>query len=97
MKKTEQPNRAVALSYNPDKDQAPRVVAGGRGEVGRRIIELAKENGVPVHQDPVLVETLLALDIGREIPPELYQVVAEILVFVQHLERKSGERTGNAQ
>ncbi|GAX91426.1 EscU/YscU/HrcU family type III secretion system export apparatus switch protein [Effusibacillus lacus] len=82
-------NKAAALSYNPAADQAPRVVASGQGEVGRRIIELARENGVPVYEDPALVETLLAFDVGKEIPPELYQAVAEILVFIQYLERKS--------
>ncbi|BCJ85235.1 EscU/YscU/HrcU family type III secretion system export apparatus switch protein [Effusibacillus dendaii] len=81
--------RAAALTYNPETDQAPRVVASGQGEIGRKIIEAAKQNGVPVHEDPVLVETLLAFEIGREIPPELYQVVAEVLAFVQSMERRS--------
>lgn len=86
MKDAQQP-RAAALSYNPDKDQAPRVVASGRGELARKLIETANQHDVPVHQDPALVETLLALDLGREIPAELYQVVAEILVFVRRLDQ----------
>ncbi|WP_380026629.1 EscU/YscU/HrcU family type III secretion system export apparatus switch protein [Effusibacillus consociatus] len=90
-------HKAAALSYDPNADQAPRVVASGQGEAGRRIIELAREHGVPVHQDPVLVETLMAFDLGREIPPELYQAVAEILVFVQSLERKSSKGTGRKE
>ncbi|WP_018132588.1 EscU/YscU/HrcU family type III secretion system export apparatus switch protein [Effusibacillus pohliae] len=90
-----QPKKAAALAYDPAVDQAPKIVASGQGEIGQRIIELANEHGVPVHQDPVLVETLLAFDVGREIPPELYQAVAEILAFVQHLERKAAGKTEN--
>lgn len=80
--------RAAALKYNSETDLAPKLVASGQGEVGKRIIELAHQNGIPVHQDPALVETLLALELNREIPPELYQVVAEVFVFVQQLERR---------
>lgn len=89
--KSRETYRAAALQYNPETDQAPKVIASGRGEMGQRIIELAMENAVPVHHDPALVETLLALDIGQEIPSELYQVVAEVLVFVRHLERRESD------
>ena len=77
---------AVAIEYNPE-DMAPKIVATGRGKLAERIIEQAKENDVPVHQDEKLANTLSKLDIGEYIPPELYEVVAEILVFVDNMEK----------
>lgn len=86
-------HRAAALKYDSETDSAPKVVASGQGETGKRILDLANEHGIPIHQDPALVETLLALELGQEIPSELYQVVAEVFVFVHELERKeSGKR-----
>lgn len=78
--------QAVALEYNP-QDAAPRIVATGVGAVAERIIEKAKETEVPVHLDDKLAETLSRLEIGDMIPPELYEVVAEILVFVDSMDR----------
>lgn len=78
--------QAVALSYDP-LDMAPKIVATGRGRVAERIIEEAKENDVPIHRDDNLAGTLSKLDIGDYIPPELYEVVAEILVFVDKMEK----------
>ncbi|MDB5083235.1 MAG: FlhB protein [Bacilli bacterium] len=80
------PRKATALGYQANTDRAPRVLALGKGQTADRIIETAKANGIPIHEDAALVETLVTLDIGQEIPPELYQVVAEILVFVKRLE-----------
>jgi len=77
---------AIALEYDPEKE-APVVIASGRGELAERIIEKAKENKVPVHQDGELAETLSKLEIGEMIPPELYEVVAEILVFVDSMDK----------
>ncbi|MCR5503521.1 MAG: EscU/YscU/HrcU family type III secretion system export apparatus switch protein [Lachnospiraceae bacterium] len=77
---------AVALSYDPD-DDAPKVVASGRGALAERIIEKAKEAKVAVHKDDKLAETLSRLEIGELIPPELYEVVAEILVFVDAMDK----------
>lgn len=77
---------AVALSYQPG-EEAPKVVASGRGLIADKIIETAKENNVAVHEDSKLAETLSKLDIGEMIPPELYEVVAEILVFVDNMEK----------
>jgi len=62
--------------------EAPKLVAKGRGVIAERLIELARENGIPVVEDRVLVETLDQLNVNQQIPPELYQVVAEILVSV---------------
>ncbi len=78
--------QAVAIEYDPN-DFAPKIVATGRGKVAERIIEQAKENDVPVHEDEKLAGTLSKLDIGEYIPPELYEVVAEILVFVDKMEK----------
>lgn len=87
-KETEQqkPKQAIALSYDPDED-APKVIATGKGELAERIIEKAKEAEVPVHRDDSLADTLSRLEIGEMIPPELYEVVAEILVFVDAMDK----------
>ena len=77
---------AVALSYESG-DVAPRVVASGRGLVAEKIIEKAKESNVAVHEDSKLAHTLANLEIGEMIPPELYEVVAEVLVFVNDMEK----------
>ena len=81
---------AVAVAYNPG-EVAPKILAVGKGEVAERIIETAKENDVPFYQDNKLAETLSSLQIGDTIPPELYEVVAEILVFVDDMDRMKGK------
>ena len=81
---------AVAVAYNPG-EVAPKILAVGKGEVAERIIETAKENDVPFDQDNKLAETLSRLQIGDTIPPELYEVVAEILVFVDDMDRMKGK------
>ena len=85
-KKREKPKQAIALEYDTD-EAAPRVIASGRGALAERIIERAKEADVPVHRDDKLAETLSRLEIGDMIPPELYEVVAEILVFVDSMDK----------
>ncbi len=84
--KQEKPKQAIALSYDPN-DNAPRVVASGRGALAERIIEKAQETNVPVHEDTKLADTLSRLEIGDAIPPELYEAVAEILVFVDAMDK----------
>lgn len=84
--KKDKPKQAIALAYNPDED-APRVIASGKGELAERIIEKAKEVDVPVHRDDKLADTLSRLEIGDMIPPELYEVVAEILIFVDAMDK----------
>ena len=76
---------AVALSYE-EGDQAPKILATGKGYVAEKIIEAAKEENVHVHKDEKLAATLSKLEIGDYIPKELYGVVAEILVFVDRVE-----------
>ncbi|MEN2994841.1 MAG: EscU/YscU/HrcU family type III secretion system export apparatus switch protein [Thermodesulfovibrio sp.] len=80
--------KAVALRYEPQKDSAPKVVAKGRGFIAQRIIELARQHGVPLKEDETLVEVLSKLDIYEEIPIQLYKAVAEILVFVYQIKGK---------
>jgi flagellar biosynthesis protein len=87
--KTEK-KRAVALSYDPDNDNAPRVVASGRGLVAERILELARQNKLPIRDDPILAEALCQVDLNKAIPPELYALVAEVFAFVYRLKVKHG-------
>ena len=77
---------AVALEYDPG-DEAPRVIASGKGALADKIIEKAKESDVPIHEVDKLANTLSNLDIGDLIPTELYEVVAEILIFVDSMDK----------
>jgi flagellar biosynthesis protein len=74
---------AVALHY--DKTGAPRVVAKGRGTIGEKIIELAKAHDIPIEENEVLAGALSNIELGDEIPAELYKAVAEVLIFVLRL------------
>lgn len=88
--KPEKIKQAIALEYDP-ADEAPRVIASGRGVLAERILKKAKEEKVPIHKDDKLADTLSRLQIGEMIPPELYEVVAEILVFVDQMDRIRGK------
>ena len=81
--------QAVAIKYDPG-EVAPKIIATGKGKVAEKIIETAKKNDVALHKDSKLANTLSKLDIGEYIPPELYEVVAEILVFVDDCEKLKG-------
>jgi len=85
--------KAAAITYEQG-EAAPKVTALGKGEIAERIIKTAKENNVPVFEDGGLVETLLQLDLGDQIPPELYSVVAEVLVFIANIDKQKGSRNG---
>ncbi len=74
--------KAVALRYDRLKDDAPKVMAKGQGKVAENIIALALAHGVPIKDDPDLVEVLASLEINQEIPAEIYVAVAELLAFV---------------
>ncbi len=88
MEKKKGIDKAVAIVYDEQVSTAPRVVATGQGEVAKRIIELAKESGVYIQEDPNLVELLAKIPLGDEIPTELYQTVAEVLAFVYQVNEK---------
>lgn len=76
---------AVALKYLRGHDDAPRVVAKGRGSIAERILELARRHGVPVHRDSDLAEVLVKLDLGDWVPPELYKAIAEVLAYLYRM------------
>ena len=84
--KPDKRKKAVALTYDPS-NSAPQLVASGQGAIAERIIEKAKESDVPLYEDSKLANTLSKLDIGDSIPPELYSVVAQILVFVDGMDK----------
>ncbi|MMZ44599.1 Flagellar biosynthetic protein FlhB [compost metagenome] len=86
-----EPTRAAVIRYDKEKDNAPVVVAQGRGDVARKIIEKAKESNIALQEDAFLLDNLFSLDLGNQVPPQLYQVVAEILLLVR---RANIEETG---
>ncbi len=77
--------KAVALRYKPDQDHAPKVTAKGSGKLAQKIIGLAQKNGIPIQEDPALVQILSQLEFYQEIPPSIYLVVAEILAYLYSL------------
>ena len=84
------PPIAVALHYNVNGSGAPRVVAKGGGQIAEKIIETAREHNVPLQEDAALATALSKLDIGREIPKELYVAVAHVLAFAWAVAGKNG-------
>ncbi len=76
---------AIALRYDAAVDKVPKITATGRGHIAEKIIALAREKGIPMREDADLIQILLQLDLNQEIPPSLYQVVAELLAFVYRL------------
>lgn len=89
-KKNDRIRRAVALRYEPSKNQAPTVSASGRGWLAERIIALARENRVPIVEDTNLAQMLGKLSLGEEVPRELYEAVAAIYAFVMEADRRKG-------
>jgi flagellar biosynthesis protein len=81
---------AAALEYDPATQGAPVLAAFGQGEVAERIIDTAFASGVPVIEDASLSSLLKQVSVGDEIPEELYEVVAQVLVFIGEAERKAG-------
>jgi flagellar biosynthesis protein len=80
--------KAPALTYRRGVESAPPVVAKGRGLMAKKIISLARKNGVPVHEDRNLIEILSTIDLSEEIPTELYKAVAEILAYIYKVSNK---------
>jgi flagellar biosynthesis protein len=83
---------AAALHYDPAGTEPPEIIATGYGLVAEQIVAVAREHGVPLHQDAGLVEALAKLDIGTVIPRELYAVVAEVLAFVYAVDAEAAAR-----
>ena len=84
--------KAVALQYEPSLWKAPLVTAKGQGFIAEKIIALARKHHIPLKDDPDLVEILSRLELDEQIPPAMYPVVAELLAFVCHLNRKYMEK-----
>ncbi|MCS6191597.1 EscU/YscU/HrcU family type III secretion system export apparatus switch protein [Shewanella baltica] len=93
MSEESEPKQAVALSY--DGRNAPKIVATGEGLIAEEIIALAKANGVYIHQDPHLSHFLQLLELGEQIPKELYLLIAELIAFVYMLDGKFPEQWNN--
>ena len=82
---TPQRRRAVALEYDVQSGSAPRVVAAGQGTLAEKIIELARQAGVPMSENSVLAQALVKVPPGQEIPVEAYRAVAEIIAFIYRM------------
>lgn len=80
--------RAIALQYDPNKNEAPSVSASGRGWLAERIIQLAHDNSVPIIEDTALSKALGNLPLGEEVPQELYEAVAAIYAFIMEADRR---------
>ena len=90
LKKTRS-QKAAVLKYDP-KDVAPKVVAKGAGYVAEKILEKGKAEQIPVYRDPKLADELTKMDLGESIPPELYEVVAQVLLFISDLDKQEAYR-----
>lgn len=80
--------RAGALRFRPDSDRAPKLVAKGEGELAARMIAVARESGTPVVEDPGLCAAVAELPVGREVPENLYRVMAGLFALVYDLNAK---------
>ena len=85
----ETPNKAVALKYEGDGKQAPKVVAKGKGEIAKKIVQKADEFDIPIFKNEALANSLLNLDLDEQIPPNLYKAVAEVFVWLMSAEQKA--------
>jgi flagellar biosynthesis protein len=90
--KPDKSKKAAALRYDQARDAAPRVVAKGRGKLAEKIVAVAQSNQIPLVQDTNLMQMLDLLELDTQIPPKLYQAVAEVLAFVYRLNHETGLR-----
>lgn len=79
--------QAAVIRYDEENGKAPVVVASGKGQVAQQIIELAQKNNIHMQEDSSLVANLLDMDLGENIPPQLYSVMAEILLLIEEMEK----------
>ena len=91
------PAKAVALRYQAPRDRAPKVTAKGSGLVAQKIIELGRQYGIPIQEDPALIQVLAQLDFYQEIPSKIFVVVAEILAFVYKLNQQVPDAKGGVK
>lgn len=92
MHKRKKVKQVVALSYQKERDRAPIVTASGQGLIAEKILSLAEEHGIPIEKNPSLAKALRKLSPGQEIPPDLYEAIAVLLVHVLELDKKAGEK-----
>jgi len=87
---------AAVIRYDQEKDQSPTVIAHGKGMLANKIIELAGKNEIPIQEDSLLVENLIDMDLGENIPPQLYSVIAEIFLMLEEMEQSmnGGDKVG---
>ena len=91
MKRAPEPRKsAVALRFERESDDAPSLVAKGKGELAEQILAFARANDVPVREDSDLVQLLAACEVGEEIPADLYAAVAELLTYLYRLNAELG-------
>ena len=83
--------KAIALKYDIEKDNAPKITAKGKGETASNIIKIAKEHDIPIKEDADLIELLSQIDIDKEIPGSMYKAVAEIFSFIYDLSNNKNE------
>ena len=88
MTNKKRPLKAISLQYKAGKDPAPKITAKGQGLVAERIIALAREHQIPIKEDPDLVQVLSQVEVNQEIPPAIYQMVAELLAFVYKMNKE---------
>ena len=86
-------SQAIAISYDGVDNAAPKVVAKGSGQTADNIIAIAKENAVPIYKNKTLSSMLMAVELDREIPPELYKAVAEVLAHIYRLDIRLGQKS----
>ena len=89
---TPQHHEAVALRYDPQQDSSPRVLAKGSGAIADRILQLARDNSIPLYEDQDLVQLLGVLDINAEIPANLYKALAEVLAHIYRAKNTLNEK-----
>jgi flagellar biosynthesis protein len=87
--------KAMGIKYDREEDIAPRVIAKGAGSIAEKIIKIAEEHNIPIYKDLDLVEVLAGVELGREIPPIAYKVIAEILAFVYTMNDKFKVKRGD--
>jgi len=80
--------RSIALSYDPDSDRAPKVLAKGLGPLGDAILAIAKKHDIHIYEDPALARSLYVLELGQEIPEDFYTAIAEVLAFIYRIDKK---------
>jgi len=80
--------KAVALKYEPGQDEAPKVVAKGSGSIAEKILEIARQEGLPIKEDQALVEALMQVELEAQVPAELYEAVAAVLAWAWRLNNK---------